>query len=176
MRLSLLALAHAAMLLAAGCNSTGSKAGAGGPPASAWIEKPAPEFKLMDPDGKEVSLSSFRGKPVLLNFWGIDCPHCAREIPSLVRIDQLYRESGLVILGVNVRDTQGPEQVKEFARNTGIRYPLLLEGNKTAIRYGVEELPTNFYIDAAGKVAAMAVGFEGQEKLQRPLMLILPSR
>ena len=169
-------LALAAMLLAAGCKSTGSMAGADGSPDSAWIAKPAPEFKLRDPEGQEVSLSSFRGKPVLLNFWGIECPHCEREVPSLVRLDQLYRDFGLVILGVNVRDAQEADQVKEFARKKGIRYPLLLAGNKVAIRYGVEELPTNFYIDAEGKVAAMAIGFENQEKLQKPLMLILPSR
>src|SRR5262249_42569860 len=92
-----------------GCKSAGAPDGPGGGAAGdgpSWRQKPAPEFKLEDAEGREVSLSSLRGKPVLLNFWGIDCPYCEKEVPSLVRIDQRYRDAGLVVLGVNVRDAQ----------------------------------------------------------------------
>ena len=162
-----------ALLAAAGCGTTGSPAGGG--EDSSWNRKPAPDFKLKDLDGREVSLASFRGKPVLLNFWGVDCPNCKREVPSLVRLHERYRDSGLVILGVNVWDEK-PAKIKEFAAERGIRYPLLVEGSKVANRYGIEVIPTNFFIDPEGKVTSMEVGFDGEEKLEQRLKQLLSAK
>jgi peroxiredoxin len=101
-------------------------------PACASTEaEPVPEgdaarldFTLKDMHGKEVTLASFRGKPIILNFWATWCGPCKAEIPALVELADKYRAQQLTILGVSVDDS--PDDLKRFAAEYKMNYPVLV--------------------------------------------------
>ena len=83
---------------------------------------PAPELKAKDVNGKELSLEAYKGKVVLLNFWATWCGPCRAEIPSLIRIQEAYKDR-LQIIGMDV-DDDDQEQLREFVKDQGINYPV----------------------------------------------------
>ena len=91
----------------------------------ALIEKAAPDFTLRDLKGNQVSLSDFRGQPVVLNFWATWCSPCRVEIPHLEALYTKYKDQGLVVLGMNTETDY--MKVKHFAEPR-ISYTVLLEG------------------------------------------------
>jgi cytochrome c biogenesis protein CcmG/thiol:disulfide interchange protein DsbE len=118
----------------------------------------APDFTLQDADGHPVSLSSFRGKTVLLNFWATWCHPCAIEIPWFVEFERSYRDQGLVVLGVSL-DEDGWQAVRPFIAERKINYRVLLGGDSVANLFGgIESLPSTFIIDRQGSIAATHLG------------------
>lgn len=115
--------------------------------------KLAPNFTLTDANGKRVSLSDFRGKVVLLNFWETSCGPCVLEIPWFVQFEQQYRSKGLEIVGVSM-DEDGWPVIKPFIREHHINYPILLGNDSIAQLYGgIDAIPTTFVLDRAGRIA-----------------------
>lgn len=118
----------------------------------------APEFTLSSLDGKQVSLSDFRGKIVMLHFWATWCPPCVEEIPT---IDKLY--NGLVgkdfqILAVSV-DEGGAERVSSFLQRNRLALPVLLDpGHSIASLYGTFKFPETYVIDRNGIVKYKVIG------------------
>jgi peroxiredoxin len=110
----------------------------------------APDFTLKDLNGNEVSLSSFKGKVVILNFWGTWCPPCKDELPSLGRLNQLLKNRGLVILAV-ATDTS-LSTVKDFIAENPVGLTVLFDGKQTVSKglYKVFMHPTTFIIDKRG--------------------------
>jgi len=135
----------------------------------------AQDFTLKDLDGKDVSLSSYRGKAVLVNFWAVGCPPCRSEIPHLVQIYNRLGDSGFVILGVNAWD-EPTDTVKNFVKEQGIRYPVLLMGSGVAEKYNVQGIPTNLFIDPRGMIAARELGFRGESAMEDQIKKILPKK
>src|SRR5215471_2917550 len=82
------------------------------------------EFTLKDPDGRDVRLSDFKGKPLIVNFWATWCLPCQIETPQLIELADKYRDLGLTIVGISIDDT--PEQVREYAKTFKVTYPLLI--------------------------------------------------
>ncbi len=131
-------------------------------------ERPdAPGFSLpvlragddLGPEGAEVSLDSLRGRTVVLNFWASWCTPCKDETPILNGIAERYRKQGrdVVVVGVDVQDLR--ENALEFARSTGVAYPLLRDGTDTAMRaFEVPRLPESFVIDPSGRIALHVIG------------------
>ncbi len=119
---------------------------------------PAPPFQLTGLSGKAVSLSDFRGRVVLLNFWATWCAPCVREMPSMEKLYQAFRERGLVVLAVSL-DEEGAAKVEPFVRKLGLTFPIVLDtaGRVSGI-YGARELPASFLIDGGGAVFAAAKG------------------
>ncbi len=111
--------------------------------------KLAPDFEIELVDGEKVTLSSYQGKVVLLNFWGTWCPPCRAEMPALQRIWEEYEDRGVVFLGVAIYDE--PAEVEDFAESYGITYPLGIDtlGHLT-VSYRVTSFPTTFLIDREG--------------------------
>ena len=70
-------------------------------------------FILKDPDGKDVRLSDYRGRPLIVNFWFTNCPPCRQETPVFIKLVEKYKDKGFTVLGISVSDT--PEQIKAFA-------------------------------------------------------------
>jgi Tol biopolymer transport system component/thiol-disulfide isomerase/thioredoxin len=131
------------------------------PEESPLIGKPAPSFTLQDLSGKQVSVSDFRGKVVLLDFWATWCPPCVKAVPHLEALYTKYRDEGLVIIGLN--DEADHTKVSQFAKDQ-ISYTVLLDANKQFGEYGIQGIPTLFYIDRKGNVRYREIGFsEGKE-------------
>ena len=116
------------------------------------VGRTAPDFTLRDTAGHTVRLSALRGHPVLVNFWGVSCPPCRREVPLLQAAYQRYRTQGLVVLGLDAQQDD-LSSVGAFAAERNVTYPMLLDpSGKTAIGYGVSALPHSFIVDRRGIV------------------------
>lgn len=128
---------------------------------------------LKDLSGRAVSLESFKGGKVILNFWATWCPPCRAEMPELDELDKELRKSGeAVLLAVNLTDgaRETPERVAEFLKETGYTMTVLLdEGQRTADFFGVRLIPTTFVLDAEGKVAGRVQGSTTKDTLLKLL-------
>jgi thiol-disulfide isomerase/thioredoxin len=118
---------------------------------------PAPDLKAKDLNGKELNLEGYKGKVVLLNFWATWCGPCRAEIPSLIRIQEAYRDR-LQIIGMDV-DDDDEEQLRAFVKGQGINYPVAMTSVSVRLAYGgIAALPTMFVINQDGKVVQKHVG------------------
>lgn len=126
--------------------------------------KPAPDFTLPDLDGNQVSLSSFRGKVILLNFWFPACGPCQMEFPHLQKLHERYQAQGLKILLVQVSQSQ--EEGKKFLASKKYTMQSVYADWKWARNnYGVTGAPANFFIDRAGRIIFKSTGYgPGKEK------------
>lgn len=119
---------------------------------SAATERPeAVAFSLTTPDGDTLSLADYRGKLVLLNFWATWCPTCRAEMDSLELYYQEHQAEGLVVIGVNYKESA--QAVASFIANRELSFPMLLdEDGKVAAAYGLVGLPVSYFIDCEGRV------------------------
>ncbi|MGA9528905.1 MAG: TlpA disulfide reductase family protein [Terriglobales bacterium] len=118
---------------------------------------PAPDLKINDLDGKELTLQTYKGKVVLLNFWATWCGPCRAEIPSLIRIQEAYKDR-LQIIGMDV-DDEDAERLRAFVKDKGINYPVAMTSVPVRIAYGgISALPTLFVINQEGKMVQKHVG------------------
>jgi peroxiredoxin len=135
--------------------SYAGKGGLGAAPAAA--HSVAPNFSLKDLDGRQLDLSSYRGKVVLLDFWATWCAPCRTETPHFVEFQDKYDQQGLQVIGIAMDD--GPKPVREFYKEFKMNYPVALGNEKVAEAYGgVLGLPITFLIGRDGRVAAKFVG------------------
>ena len=124
--------------------------------------QPAPDFELQSLEGKNVKLSDFRGKAVLLNFWATYCGPCKIEMPWFVALQNEYGPQGLQIVGVAMDDAS-PEDIAKFAKDLGVNYPILLGKETVGQSYGgVDVLPTTFFIDRNGRVTDREFGLQSR--------------
>lgn len=154
-----------------GDEATGAPAGAGCP------AKPTPaklQFTLKDMYGRDVKLSDYRGKVVLLNFWATWCGPCLAEIPSFVDLQAKYKKQGLEILGVSVSDTR--EQLPPFAKEYKINYPLLVGQDHDDLMeaYGaVAAIPVSVLIGRNGVICDRHMGLVDVEEVEREIKALL---
>lgn len=119
---------------------------------------PAVELTLPDLEGRDRSLSEFRGKWVLVNFWATWCPPCVEEMPELNDFHARHQARDAVVLGINVDDLPA-DRVQRFVEEWFISYPILLapvDGSTTLGK--VSALPTSILISPHGEVVARRVG------------------
>ncbi len=118
---------------------------------------PAPDLQAKDVNGNELRLEAYRGKVVLLNFWATWCGPCRAEIPSLIRIQEAYKDR-LQIIGMDV-DDEDEARLRAFVKNQGINYPVAMTSLPVRLAYGgIAALPTLFVINQDGKVVQKHVG------------------
>jgi len=118
---------------------------------------PAPDFQLKDLAGKDLSLASAKGKVILLNFWATWCGPCRSEIPSLIELQNRYKDR-LQIISLVV-DDDDEDAVKQVIDSEGINYPVALSTNQIRFAYGgIPALPTLFVINTEGRVVQKHVG------------------
>ncbi len=127
--------------------------------AAARGERPvAPDFTLerLDEDA-ELSLSSLRGKAVVLNFWASWCKPCKEEAPYLEQLWTENRDRGLVVLGLDAKDFR--RDARGFARRFDLTFPLVFDGpGETVPDWGVTGFPETFVVDREGRVLEAFVG------------------
>jgi peroxiredoxin len=117
----------------------------------ATVGDPAPDFTLKTLDGKTVSLSDYRGKPVVINFWQSNCHPCRVEFPMLRK--QTERGHGdFVLLGVDYKDI--PSDARAFAKGQHATWPMLDDSaNSVGQAYGIRAVPQTFFIRRDGTIS-----------------------
>jgi len=120
--------------------------------------KLAPDFSVVDVDGKTVRLSGLRGKVVVLNLWTTWCPPCREEMPSMERLHRQLGGPSFALLAVS-QDDGNAEGVRAFVRETGVTFPVLLDPERqVGSRYGVWGYPETFIIDREGRIVEHVIG------------------
>ena len=124
----------------------------------AEIGKQAPDFNLYSTQNQQIKLSDFKGKMVVLNFWGYWCEPCRDEMPALQSVYEKYKEKGLVILGIHMRQEAVP--VNQFVNQYQVTFPILYDtpDKLTALDYHVDPLPSTVIIAPDGTVLEQHVG------------------
>jgi peroxiredoxin len=121
------------------------------------LSLPVENFTLPLLDGENTSLSAYKGKVVLLNFWATWCSPCQAEMPSMEILYQRFKNDGLEILAVD--GGEGDATVRRFIRNGGYTFPVLMDRNgRVNSAYGIRAIPTSFIIDREGKILGRVVG------------------
>ncbi len=112
----------------------------------------APAFRLDRLDGPgKISLAAYRGRPVVLNFWGSWCDPCKEEAPVLESTWRKYKDRGLIVLGLDFHDLKGA--ARRFARENKMTYPIAYDGpGNTLSDYGVTAAPETFFVAPNGKL------------------------
>jgi thiol-disulfide isomerase/thioredoxin len=114
-------------------------------------------FTLPLLDGENTSLSAYRGKVVILNFWATWCPPCRAEMPYMEILYQRFKNSGLEILAVDGGEDDAT--IRQYIRNSNYSFPVLMDRNgRVNSVYGIEAIPTSFIIDREGKILGRIVG------------------
>ena len=135
----------------------------------------APDFTLATLNGGSLTLSDFRGKAVLINFWASWCEPCREEAPNLVRAYRTYIDQGFVILGVDpiLQDTLA--DIRIFLEAFNVTYPILLDetGQVTYDQYAVPGLPMSVFVDREGGVTRIHLGALSTEQLDEYIGEIL---
>ena len=144
--------------------------------SSPLVGKLAPDFTLTDVQGKKVSLASYKGKAVQLNFWATWCAPCKIETPWLVELEKQYAPQGFEILAVSFDDLDKDDKTKlatekaeiaKSAQQLKISYPVLLDGDSISKPYGdVDVFPTSFFIDRKGTIVAASMGLTSKDELE----------
>jgi peroxiredoxin len=162
-------------LLLAGCGAASATGGAGMRGASSVAKEstgegaPASDFTLRDTDGRNVQLSDYLGKSVILiDFWATWCVPCEAELPHLQKLYDDYKERGFVVLGVAMDGPETMAQVGPFARRYALSFPVLLDDETKVV--GVynpkRTAPLSVLIDRKGQIARVRSGYSaGDEKL-----------
>ncbi len=137
---------------------------------------PAPAIRLTDVAGQSATLSQYRGRVVLLDFWATWCESCEVEVPDLKRLHDKYRAKGLEILGASV-DEGGRKTLLPFIAQHSIPWRGLVADSETTRTYRIFGLPAKFLIDPDGTVARRYDGPVDPKLLETEIrrLLKLPS-
>ena len=165
--------------------SAGADEGSPEAEAKALEGKAAPAFTLEDLQGQKVSLDSYKGKAVLVNFMATWCAPCKVETPWLIKLRDQYASQGFEIIGISTDEldkddkkqlAQDKADIAKFVSNMHIDYPVLIDGSSISHPYGgIDALPTSFFVDRSGKVIASTIGLHDREELETNIKKALAS-
>jgi peroxiredoxin len=156
------------LLIAMGPNppTGGSRDTASPDDAEKSVNSKAPDFSLKDAHGRSLSLSSLRGKVVLINFWATWCPPCKAEMPSMNRLYNEIRNRGFEVVAISTDNSLST--IKDFLARNRIDFPVLFDETKSVTRqYHVFSMPTTFLIDRSGMIVEK---FYGEEDWTDPVI------
>lgn len=132
-----------------------------------------PTLVLRDINGRSISLSNYRGKVVLLNFWATWCPPCRAEIPELVSWQRKYRSRGLQVIGVTY-PPQKLSEVRRFVRREKVNYPIGLGTRRMKLLFTQSEtLPITIVIGKDGKIRDIIEGILLPEEFEQKVKPLL---
>ena len=160
-----------ALALQLACSAEPPAAGEGeaGSAATASEREFAPEFTLTDLDGQTVELAALRGKTVILDFWATWCPPCEFQVPELNAFREAHRgDPSVEVIGISV-DTDGPEVVSAWVKETQVQYRIVIGDEDLARRYGAMGFPTLIVVAPDGTVDSRHVGLIETADLEEAL-------
>ena len=137
-----------------------------------------PELSLKDRQGVAHSLSDYRGKIVVLNFWATWCIPCKEEMPIFGDVDQRYRRQGVIVLAASVDDQKTKKYINQFARSYKMSFPILVDAAMDDMkRVGLGELvPSTLFLDKNGTVAGKIFGQAPRKEVFRRVDWLLGDR
>jgi peroxiredoxin len=135
----------------------------------------APNFALSTSDGKIVHLSDYRGKAVLLNFFGDTCEPCLKESPWLVEIQKRDRAKGLEIIGIEMYGASN-DAIKSYAKQFGTNYVVVHGNEAVGNEYGIASFPTSYFLNAKGTIVAATVGLHNENETEAEVQTALASK
>lgn len=146
--------------------SNGTKSNA---PAYQDATDKAPDFTLVNVEGKNVSLSDYKGKVVIIDFWATWCGPCRRGIPDLVELQKEYKDN-LAVIGISLDQENTKANVPGFVTNMKINYPIVYTNDKVINDYGgINAIPTTFIIDKDGNIVKKLVGLYPKNVFEKQL-------
>ncbi|MBI3540654.1 MAG: TlpA family protein disulfide reductase [Deltaproteobacteria bacterium] len=142
--------------------------------SDAFNGQDAPGFSAQTLDGKMISLSNYKGHPVLLNFFASWCPPCRQEIGEFIKLHKKYGSRGLQIIGAATDSKLIPEtssakeesDVRKLAERVGIPYPITIADQKLIEAYSFKGIPTSIFIDRKGKIVKVFYGYHNAEAFE----------
>ncbi len=137
----------------------------------------APDFTLTSVDGKDISLSDYQGKVVILDFWATWCPPCKAEIPGFIELYSQYKDQGLEIIGVSL-DQGDLSVVPAFVKSYNVNYPIVYYRDQVVNDYGraiggIRSIPTTFVIDRDGNIVDHLIGYKPKEFFEELIKTLL---
>jgi len=132
----------------------------------------APEFTLTDINGRTITLSQFRGKVLLLDFWAVECAGCKVEIPWYVAFDKTYRDKGLALIGIDMYG-ESSDVVRTFMAKAHMDYPVAIGNDAIGERFHVEEMPLTLLIDRSGRIAVSHSGIVDKTQFENDIQELL---
>ncbi len=129
----------------------------------------APDFTLLQLNGESFTLSSLKGKVIILDFWATWCPPCIKGIPDFIDLQEEYKEQGLEVVGV-LLDQGKKASLESKVKKMGINYVVVLGGREVTQAYGgVRAIPTTFIIDQNGNKVKKYVGLNPKETFENKI-------
>ena len=129
------------------------------------IGNEAPNFTLNNLAGETVSLKDYKGKTVLINFWGTECPFCVKEMPDLNKLYINHKNENFEVLAINVGESE--KKVKEFLNDEDYQFTILLDNKADiAVRYMVTGIPMSIMIDEEGIIRVVKVGLMSYDTME----------
>lgn len=131
----------------------------GAPPPSPRAGFSAPDFTLDLLAGEQVTLTSLRGKVVMINLWASWCPPCRAEMPAIESVYRAYKDRGLEVLAVNTTYQDSEAEAAAFVRQFGLTFPVPLDRTgSVSARYQLRGLPSTYFVDRQGVIRAVVIG------------------
>jgi peroxiredoxin len=138
-------------------------------------QQPAPDFSLKDLSGQPLTLSSHRGKVVLLDFWATWCVPCKDEIPHFIDFQNRYGSQGFQVIGLSMDDDE--QLVRAFRDKLKMNYPVAMSSVQLAEQYGgVLGLPITFIIDRQGRIISKHIGATDASAFEIEIRNLLPNQ
>jgi thiol-disulfide isomerase/thioredoxin len=134
--------------------------------------RPAPDFTRTDAAEQSLTLSAYKGKVVLLDFWATWCGGCKVEIPWYIEFDWKYRDNGLTVIGMSM-DDQGMTIVKPLLALKKIEYPVVIGNEALAKQYNLTSMPMTLLIDRDGKIAISHTGIVDKDDFESHIRTLL---
>lgn len=131
-------------------------------------------FIVKDMDGKDVRLSDYRGRPLIVNFWFTTCPPCRVETPIFVDLVKKYGDKGFTVLGLSVSDT--PEEIRAFSEEFKVNYPLFVAAERNDITEAYRATfayPVSWFVKSDGTVFYKHLGTASADWFEKQVMALL---
>jgi thiol-disulfide isomerase/thioredoxin len=125
-----------------------------------------PDFDVKDLDGKPLSVSSYKGKVVMVDFWATWCPPCRAEVPNVVSAYEKYHDKGFEIIGISLDKAEDKDKLTAYMKDNKMPWRQYFDGkfwaNELAVKYGIQSIPSSFLLGRDGKIVAKGDDIRGE--------------